>query len=301
MIGFILILGLYYFLQKRKQSVYTVSDIIIYPIKSCGAIHLKSVKINEFGMLYDRQWVLITPDDKIVTQRDDTNLLKLQPVLHEKNDVLVSVDLIYENHKISFVPKKTGEILEFECMKAKTQGIDEGVSEFLSSVFQKDYRLISIIKNRQINEHPRYQGLVADNHKTNFTDCAQFLVISEASFEKTKVSLPTDKQASLDMGCFRGNITVKGPSPFEEDTWARFSIENIDFQGIGRCPRCKVTTVNQKTLEYDDNFEPVNTLRKLNGNGTKGYLGMHCVRHNNGEIFINSRVFIKETKKFPDI
>ena len=294
-----IILGL---LLKKKKSTPIVTDIVIYPIKSCGSIHLESVQIDDFGMLYDRNWVLLTPDNNIVTQREDTLLLKLQPKLNIKINTLVSVELTHDGKKIEFEPQKIGEIIEFECMKVKCEGIDEGsrVSSYLEEVFKKPYRLVRVIKHRQISAHPRYQSLVADNHYTNFTDCAQFLVISEESYMKTKESLPSSKK-DLEIGCFRGNIIVKGISPFEEDTWARFTIGDIEFEGIGRCPRCKVTTVHQEKLSYDDHFEPVATLRKINGNGTKGYLGMHCVRHNTGEIQVGQRVIVKATRKFPDI
>ena len=293
---------LYYFGYARK-SKFTVTDIIIYPIKSCGGIHLTSAQVDEYGMMHDRQWVLITPDNKIVTLRDNSSLAKLQPKLIEKNSLLMQVELSYEGKKIAFTPQKIGEIIEFECMRIQCEGLDEGhaVSEFLKSVFKNDYRLVRVIKHRQINKHSAYQGMISDEHKMNFPDCAQFLVVSEASYLKTKASVPHPLRNDLEIGCFRGNIIVRGCRAFEEDSWARFTIGEIDFEGIGRCPRCKVTTVHPKTLEYDSNFEPVNTLRKINGNGTKGYLGMHCIRHTCGEMRIGQQVIVKQTRKFPDI
>ena len=286
-----------------KKSNLTVIDIIIYPIKSCGGIHLTSVQVDEYGMLYDRQWVMITPDNKIVTQRQNPNLAKLQPTLIEQNSILVQVELSFDGKKFTFETKKIGEIIEFECMEVQCEGLDEGhsVTEFLKEIFQNDYRLIRVIKHRQINKHPDYQGLVSDQHQTNFTDAAQFLVVSEASYLKTKASVPGTLKDDLEIGCFRGNIIVSGCRPFQEDSWARFTIGEIDFEGIGRCPRCRVTTVNQKTLQFHGNFEPVNTLRKINGNGTKGYLGMHCIRHTCGEMRIGQQVIVKQTRKFPDI
>ena len=254
-------------------------------------------------MLYDRQWVLITPDNLIVTQSDDTNLLKLQPRLIEINSSLAAVELTYEAKKFSFEPKKVGEIIEFECKKVICEGLDEGlaVSSFLREALGKEYRLIRIMKPRQMNKHPKYQGIVSDNHNSNFVNSAQFLVISEASHDKTKAAVPNEFKDSMDIGCFRANIIVRGCTAFQEETWARFRIGDIEFEGIGRCQRCKTSTVNQKNLEYFDNFEPVSTLRKINGNGTKGYLGMHCVRHTCGEIRLGQEVIIKETRKFPDI
>lgn len=290
-----------YFLRSKKSP--TVTQLVIYPIKSCGAINLPSIRINEFGIVFDREWVLLTPDNNIVTQRENPSLLKLKPSLHTSENEIKSVELQFESQNFRFSPSKTGEIIQFECKSVQCEGVDEGeqVSRFLRKVFDKDYKMVRVFKHRQLNQHPRYKGLVPDDFKTTFVDSAQFLVLSEETFEKTKKSLPLEKQDNLDMIAFRGNIVVKGCSAFDEDTWARFRIGDVELQGIARCPRCKITTVNQKTLEYDDNMEPVTTLRKLNGNGTKGYLGMHCVRLSNGEIKLGQSVTIKKRDKFPDI
>lgn len=238
-----------------------------------------------------------------MTQRENPSLLKLKPSLHTSENEIKSVELQFESQNFRFSPSKTGEIIQFECKSVQCEGVDEGeqVSRFLRKVFDKDYKMVRVFKHRQLNQHPRYKGLVPDDFKTTFVDSAQFLVLSEETFEKTKKSLPLEKQDNLDMIAFRGNIVVKGCSAFDEDTWARFRIGDVELQGIARCPRCKITTVNQKTLEYDDNMEPVTTLRKLNGNGTKGYLGMHCVRLSNGEIKLGQSVTIKKRDKFPDI
>lgn len=301
-IALIILICLTYYLKKSPSNPIVI-DLIIYPIKSCGGIHLQSSEVNEFGMLYDRQWVLLSPDNKIVTQQDDTNLINLMPRVLEKNSNLSELELTYHGKSVQFKPQKIGEIIEFECKKAQCEGMDEGkdVSDYLEKVLQKPYRLVRVIKHRKMNEHPKYEGLVSDEHNSNFVNSAQFLVISEESHLKTKKMIPNDLKNDLDIGCFRANIIVRGCSPFEEETWARFRIGDIEFEGIGRCQRCKITTVHHKTLQYDPDFEPVTTLRSLNGNGTKAYLGMHCVRHTCGEIRVGQRVLVKETKKFPDI
>ena len=292
---------LVYFLKSKKPP--TVTELVIYPIKSCGAITLNSIRINEFGIVFDREWVLLTPDNNIVTQRENPSLLKLQPSLNTSDNEIKSVELRFESLSFRFSPTKTGEVIQFECKSVQCEGIDEGeqVSKFLRKVFDKDYKMVRVFKHRQLNQHPRYKGLVPDDFKTTFVDSAQFLVLSEETFEKTKKSMPVEKQGNLDMIAFRGNIVVRGCPAFDEDTWSRFTIGDVELQGIARCPRCKITTVNQRTLEYDDNMEPVTTLRKLNGNGTKGYLGMHCVRLSNGEIKVGQSVNIKKRDKFPDI
>jgi len=75
----------------------------------------------------------------------------------------------------------------------------------------------------------------------------------------------------------------------------------VNFQGIGRCARCRVTTISPKTLEFDYHGEPVSTLRKINGNGVKGYFGMHCVKLNHGTVKLGDEIQVISRRKFPDI
>jgi uncharacterized protein len=301
----ILLLLISFKLFLRKKSPPKVTALFIFPIKSCAGIPMSSVQINEFGILFDREWVLLTPDNAIVTQRQDPRLLKLRPSLNFRGSTLISIDLQFENHKFSFEPRKIGEITRFECMSVMAEGMDEGeeVANFLRKVFSSDYRMVRVAKHRQMNQLPEFKGLISDDYHTNFTDAAQFLVVSEESYEKTRDEVIARGKTSkrIELGCFRGNIVVKGGRAFEEDSWARFRIGEVEFQGVARCPRCRVTTVDRETAMFDEAFEPVATLRKINGNGTKGYFGMHCVRLNSGEIAVGQTVEVKETGKFPDI
>lgn len=297
-----IVLLIAWYIRKRSSDPVVV-DIVIYPIKSCGELRLNSIAINSTGMIFDREWVLLTPDNKIVTQKEDLSLMKLKPDLVFEGEEIKSVELRFDDKKFKFCPEKTGEIVKFDCKSAMCEGVEEGkaVNGFLRNAFGKEYRLVRVIKHRQLNQHPKYQGIISDEYKTNFVNTAQFLVVAYESFEFTKNNLPKDKRDALDILALRGNIIVKGLRPFEEDTWSRFKIGNVEFQGIGRCSRCIISTVDIKNLKYDEDFEPVTTLRKLNGNGTKGYLGMHCVRLSDGEIQVGQRVLVKETKNFPYI
>src|SRR3990172_6154408 len=46
-----------------------LSSIYIYPIKSLKGIDLTEAKVEERGFRYDRRWMLVGPDGKMITQR----------------------------------------------------------------------------------------------------------------------------------------------------------------------------------------------------------------------------------------
>jgi uncharacterized protein len=48
---------------------YTLSDLIIYPVKSLTGIHLTRCQVIETGFQYDRKWMLIDSLGQFLSQR----------------------------------------------------------------------------------------------------------------------------------------------------------------------------------------------------------------------------------------
>jgi molybdenum cofactor sulfurtransferase len=64
----------YFVEEKRISSVSVgvggmifVSQICIYPIKSCAAVYLDSVNINKNGLEFDRKWMIVDQEGKGLT------------------------------------------------------------------------------------------------------------------------------------------------------------------------------------------------------------------------------------------
>ena len=47
----------------------TITDLNIYPVKSCRGIALASAPLGDTGLVDDRHWMLVRPDGRFVTQR----------------------------------------------------------------------------------------------------------------------------------------------------------------------------------------------------------------------------------------
>lgn len=54
----------------HEDSTFVVSEIIVYPIKSCAGYRVECTwPISEHGLLYDRQWMLIDDSGIAITQK----------------------------------------------------------------------------------------------------------------------------------------------------------------------------------------------------------------------------------------
>ena len=69
-------------------------------------------------------------------------------------------------------------------------------------------------------------------------------------------------------------------------------INNIFFEGTKKRDRCRMLTIDSQTLQIETNCEPLNTLRKVHGDGIKGYLGLIAVRTNSGHISIGDTIVV---------
>ena len=66
----------------------TVSEIYIYPVKSCRGVELDSAKLTERGLEYDRQWMVVDNDGKLLSQRECPKMALIQVSLEEELLVL---------------------------------------------------------------------------------------------------------------------------------------------------------------------------------------------------------------------
>lgn len=67
----------------------TLTDIYVYPVKSCGAMRMESWVIGSQGFLYDRKWMVVTPAGVCLTQKQDTKLCLIQPSIDLSRRLLI--------------------------------------------------------------------------------------------------------------------------------------------------------------------------------------------------------------------
>jgi molybdenum cofactor sulfurtransferase len=66
-----------------------LTDIYVYPVKSCGAMRMESCVIGSRGFLYDREWMVVTPAGVCLTQKQDTKLCLIQPSIDLSRRLLI--------------------------------------------------------------------------------------------------------------------------------------------------------------------------------------------------------------------
>ena len=61
------------------MPTFTLSQIIIYPVKSLGGVKLTEAHVEARGLELDRRWMLTDPNGKFLTQREFPRLALVSP------------------------------------------------------------------------------------------------------------------------------------------------------------------------------------------------------------------------------
>ena len=127
-----------------------------------------------------------------------------------------------------------------------------------------------------------------------FADGYPFLLTTEASLAELNRTCPEDIQ----MAQFRPNLIIKGNKPFEEDSWKRIRIGEVEFENVKPCDRCIFTTLNPITAQRSKKGEPLKTLAKFRLLDKESItFGLNMIALNTGVVNVGDGVEVLEYKE----
>ncbi|KAJ1929459.1 hypothetical protein IWQ60_001140 [Tieghemiomyces parasiticus] len=314
-----------------------VSQLFVYPVKSCRGISVQTALITKYGFRHDRYWVVTDENYRFLSQKDEGRLVLIQPTLHEDPPSLSSsnpeggpvkpylalnvVDGSQPEIRVPLYPDST----ELQALKPckvtvfldQASGYDLGdeVAAWFSRFLGRSVRLVrrAEFEVRRIHTNVPSDELLEVPAQTAFANDAPFLLASEASMQDVNDHL----DEKIDIRHFRPNIMVDGCSAFEEEAWKRIHLQRlittaegvtatpalvVDLLVTSRCTRCPLTNTNPDTGVPSPNHQPLKTIvnyRRVDpGAKFRGCFGMNCVPVRLGQmISVGDWVVVKETGK----
>ncbi|NUM32451.1 MAG: MOSC domain-containing protein [Bacteroidetes bacterium] len=258
-----------------------VDSIFIYPVKSLGGIELDECEITEFGLKFDRWWMLIDDEGKFLTQRQIHKLC-----LFKLQITSLGFEVNLNNDKL-LIPfyEKTSENAEVVIWNDKVKASLMGIKydKWFSERIGINCRLVRINENTQRKTDPDY---AKNNELLAFSDAFQALVISSETIDdlnlKLRVKVPVNR--------FRPNIVIRGKKAFSEDEIKNFKINDALFSLVKPCARCIVPSINQETSVIEN--EIITELKKYRLFNGKILFGQNALIIKTGKIFKSSKVEI---------
>jgi uncharacterized protein len=256
----------------------TLSAIYIYPIKSCRGIAVTSAQLNAWGFKFDRNWMIVSPTGKFVTQRQ---LPQLALVETEIGSEALQLNAPGQSPLHLSLAPVAGAVMEVEVWGDRCQAIDQGdeAAAWLSQFLEIECRLVRIGE-----EYDRPVKRRADA-QVSFADGYPLLLISEASLADLNQRLPKP----IPMNRFRPNLVVAGCDAYAEDSWNQIRIDEVTFDVMTSCERCVITTTDQAT-GHRESMEPLKTLatyRRVKGGVI---FGKNVIHRQQGEVQVGNPV-----------
>ncbi len=265
----------------------TVSELAVYPIKSCRQNVVTERLVDAFGFSGDRSWMVVDKSGKFITQRQYPRLVQVA-VEEQDSGIVISAEgmepLAITTPSVSDTSQLSVQVWKDECQAISAGSeADEWFSHFLGI----ECRLVWMPDTflRQVD-----RAYASTGDQVSFADGFSFLLISEASLQTLNERL----DAAVPMRRFRPNIVVSGCDPHEEDRWDRIRIGHIEFSVAKPCSRCVMTTVD--TEKGVKTGEPLRMLASYRRQGNGIFFGQNLIHHGQGNIKTGMTVEILKYK-----
>lgn len=211
-----------------------LTELNVYPLKSGGGTSLQQAQLTATGLPYDREFMLVTPGGRFLSQRELGRMALLRPVYDGELLTVDVADPALALTPLVHKPVDDGEVRDVLVHRTPCQGIDQGdeAADWFSALLDTDCRLVRFTGHRATS---RGGGEVA------FADGYPLLLISAESLADLNGRLAEP----LPMNRFRPNLVVEGLGPFGEDAVRLLRIGPAVVELVKSCARCVVTTTDQ--------------------------------------------------------
>ncbi|XP_029377089.1 molybdenum cofactor sulfurase isoform X1 [Echeneis naucrates] len=247
--------------SNSQREAYKLTNIYIYPIKSCAAYEVHDWLLGPLGLLYDRGWMVVNENGVCLSQKREPRLCLIRPQVHLPSNKLLlqasGMDTISVPLENNIQKHPSHRVCQSKVCGDRVETVDCGdeAASWLSDFLGQPCRLIRQSSNFTRDMKKR-RSRAATSMPLSLVNEAQYLMISRASVELIQREMSSRQDYSegdqlLDtqnvISRFRANLVITGVEPFEEDNWSHLIIGNTQFVVAGQCGRCQMVGVDQET------------------------------------------------------
>ena len=253
-------------LALSSQFQARLTELWIYPIKSCAGVSVSQAVLTPFGLASDRTWMVVDAQGDMVTQRDFQRMALIQPIqVPTGDDAMPAWQLQAPGMaNLPLVPNTTSMPVTVRVWQDTVSAFDMGpacgqwLTEFLGSDSAMDRGPLRLVqfdaRHKRVASLTWTQGVEALNQ---FSDGFPILVASTASLAELNGRLAQQGVAAVDMRRFRPNVVLGDTAehallPHDEDrvglmTMATEEGVPVQLQPVKPCPRCPIPNIDPDT------------------------------------------------------
>jgi len=259
-----------------------LSELTLYPIKSCAGIALQEATLTREGLMtqqiYDREWMVVDPAGRCLTQREFPRMALIVPRLKEgtlelRAPGLANIELELAAPDPQSAPTISTQVwddtvLAYDC--------DAATAAWISAAVGTPCRLVRFHAHAERKVSEKWTDGVAAS--TLFSDGYPVLVAGAASLADLNDKLAAAGRAALPMNRFRPNIVIADLAAFEEDYAETLQFGDATLKPVKPCPRCPMPSVDQATGEFGP--DPMDILQSYRAKPELDgaiCFGMNCI------------------------
>lgn len=258
----------------------SITQLFIYPIKSCGGCAVSEARLAPGGLEGDRRYMLTDEGGKFITRRTEPRLCVVRASLHGAEFSVFAPNA--PPLELPLFPRADdpflGESLRSEIWRDEVEGREHSSgSAWFSNFLERRVRLVYLPEAslRQVNPDRSQPGDVV-----SLADGYPLLLCSESSL----ADLNSRLEHPVPMERFRPNVVVAGTSPFAEDDYATILLGEVPFDVPKGCDRCVVTTLEEGTGRASK--EPLKTLATFRRWDGAVWFGVNLIPRSEGTLYV---------------
>ena len=226
-----------------------LSQIIMYPVKSCAGMSVQEATLTSSGLsldaVYDREWMVVGPDNVFLSQREHPRMALIVPRL--KSDTLelrapgmlrleIPLGLPHPDHESTLeVTLWDDKVLAYDC--------DDTTAAWFSNAVGTPCRLVRFHAAATRVTSTKWTGGI--EAPTLFSDGYPVLLAGSASLADLNDKLTAAGRDAIPMNRFRPNLVIDGIDAFEEDYADSFVLGAARVKPVKPCARCPIPSVDQ--------------------------------------------------------
>ena len=230
-----------------------VSQLTVYPVKSCAGVQVKQALLTETGLQWDRAWMVVDAKGDFLTQREQPRMALVQPQLRHFEMILRAPGMLALHVALDQAEAPARVQLWNEDIAAYDLGAI--AAQWFTDFLGTPARLVRFDPaHRRISSLAWTGGIEALNQ---FNDGFPVLVISEASLDQFNEKLLAQGVPAVGMARFRPNIVLgspaNGPALMAHDEDRLDQVQIAAAQGVVRlqpvkpCARCPIPNIDPAT------------------------------------------------------
>ena len=226
----------------------TLSQLILYPIKSCAAMPVEEAVVTVSGLraqgVHDREWMLVADDGQFLTQREFPRMATIVPRVQGEALAVTAPGMPPLSLPLA---QQDGAPRCVQIWDDSVDAIDCGdaAAAWFGQALGAGCRLVRCKPELARPTSTRWTGGVAAS--AHFADAYPLLLIGQAALDEINARMLASGREALPMDRFRPNLVVADSDPFEEDYTEALHAGAVVIKPVKPCARCPIPAIDQAT------------------------------------------------------